>query len=396
MRSMPKISVLVAALGIALLLLCWADAAHAQAGLDNLPDQMAELFRQKTQHWVSVLGGYARRLFFVLATIELTISMTRAYYQQGGTFEGIASVLIERLLFLGFWSTVLLYAPAWMPQLIQSLRNLGGAAIGVTLSPSDVLDRGLSLTADLIAAAFERNLLEGFGLLFPLLIIALTFVFATAEVLAALIDSYLIASAGILLLGFGGSTWTAGIAHNYLRYAFAAGIHLMVTQLVAGVGLQIVIDVGNSVVILDDGFLSAVLWLMAVAILFAYLVRRIPAAVSSIVTGAPVADSGAALIATTAASAHTMRALPTHASAWLGGPTRQISAGASRLLAAREAVGAATLGAISPLSSQSQGHRAPGSARAQQSAQSPRTSAQPDQGTKTEKKPTTNQKDDKS
>lgn len=281
-----------------------ATSASAQAGISGIPQRIEEVFKASTSGWVTTMGGYARRVFLALAGIELTLSFARAYYQRGGTFDAIAAVLIERMLFLGFWSTVLLYAGAWIPDLIQSLRGLGSAAARTTLSPTDVFEYGIGTVGDLGLLAFDENVFEGLVLAIPLTILAITFVFAAAELLGAIIDSYIVASAGIVLLGFGGSTWTAPIAENYLRYALGSGIHLMVVQLVAGLGMsflqELTVEIAGSS---GEGIFGLVLYVMGYALLFAYLLRRIPSTVSSIVTGAVSADSGAVVVATTSAGA---------------------------------------------------------------------------------------------
>ena len=270
------------ALGPAVLLsaLALTHPAHAQLSIDNVPETLIEAFRFHLDQWSNVLLGFAKKLFFALASTELTLSLARAYYEEGGTFDRIGAVLIHRMLFLGFWSTLLFFGPEGIRDLVDSFASLGAAASGQALDPTGILEQGLGLTLELMSLAFDEGVLESAALFFPLTILAIVFVFATAEVVGALIDAYIVASAGIVMLGFGGSRWTAPMAENYLRTAVGAGIHLMVVNLVAAVGMKAVIEIAYVIKGVGDadfpGLVSVVLYVTGAAILFAYLLRRVP------------------------------------------------------------------------------------------------------------------------
>jgi hypothetical protein len=98
------------------------------------------------------------------------------------------------------------------------------------------------------------------------------------------------------------------MAENYLRTAVGAGIHLMVVNLVAAVGMRAVLEIAYVIKGVGDadfpGLVSVVLYVTGAAMLFAYLLRRVPAMVSSIATGAVAADSGNAVVAAAASGAH--------------------------------------------------------------------------------------------
>ena len=182
-------------------MLALANTAHAQLSIDNVPETLIEAFRFHLDKWSEVLLGFAKKLFFALASIELTMSLARAYYEEGGTFDRVGAVLIKRMLFLGFWSTLLFFGPAGIRNLVDSFAALGASASGQALDPTGILEQGLGLTLELMSLAFDEGVLESAALFFPLTILAMVFVFATAEVVGALIDAYIVASAGIVMLG---------------------------------------------------------------------------------------------------------------------------------------------------------------------------------------------------
>lgn len=91
-------------------------------------------------------------------------------------------------------------------------------------------------------------------------------------------------------------------------------------NLVAAVGLKALIDISAVIHGVGKeggtGLMAVVLYVLGAATLFAYLLRRVPATVSSIVSGAISADSGGAVLAAAASGAHmgasavTMTAVP--------------------------------------------------------------------------------------
>ena len=98
--SGPRKSQLRWALGPALLcvMLALANTADAQLSIDNVPETLIEAFRFHLDRWSEVLLGFAKKLFFALASIELTMSLARAYYEEGGTFDRVGAVLILSLI----------------------------------------------------------------------------------------------------------------------------------------------------------------------------------------------------------------------------------------------------------------------------------------------------------
>ena len=61
-----------------------------------------------------------------------------------------------------------------------------------------------------------------------------------AAIILSLVESYIVLSAGVLLMGFGGSRWTKDFALKTVIYAVSVGAKLFVLQLIAGLGAQII------------------------------------------------------------------------------------------------------------------------------------------------------------
>ena len=70
-------------------------------------------------------------------------------------------------------------------------------------------------------------------------IVLLSFVIAAAALLLTFVESYLVVGGAALLLGFGGSRWTAPIAEGYFGYVVKLGTRPLFFYLVLGIGLRL-------------------------------------------------------------------------------------------------------------------------------------------------------------
>ena len=61
-----------------------------------------------------------------------------------------------------------------------------------------------------------------------------------ANVLLALVNAWVLAYAGIFVLGFGGARWTSDIAINYFRSVAGIALKLMTITLLVGIAMSII------------------------------------------------------------------------------------------------------------------------------------------------------------
>ena len=146
----------------------------------------------------------------------------------------------------------------------------------------------------------------------------------------ALVEFYFVTSAGVFLLGFGGSRWTKDIAIKYMTYTLGVGIKLFIIQLVVAVGQSIITSFANS---FETGANSQVFIVIGVTLVYLALVLYLPNIVSGLVSGVSPGGSGSIL----GAAALTAGAIG--ASAIAAGKTA--SAGSSLAKATASAGGAA-------------------------------------------------------
>jgi type IV secretion system protein TrbL len=72
-------------------------------------------------------------------------------------------------------------------------------------------------------------------ILFTCLTLILCYAWMAGMLLVYLVESYIVLGGGVVLLGFGGSRFTAGLADGYLVYVFRVGVKLFVAYLILGI-----------------------------------------------------------------------------------------------------------------------------------------------------------------
>ena len=158
-------------------------------------------------------------------------------------------------------------------------------------------DIGVELIKKLLDAVSAWSPIDSLGVLIAAIVIMVCFGLITAFSIVALVESYIIVYAGILLMGFGGSRWTKDYAIRTLQYAMSVGAKLYVLILLLGIGAKIMakwiadLDAENNVdIVLVIGF----------AITFLALVKILPDLAQGLINGASYGN-GSALTAAAAA-----------------------------------------------------------------------------------------------
>jgi type IV secretion system protein TrbL len=120
---------------------------------------------------------------------------------------------VNQVFFLGLFLALLTNATAWTGAIVESFRSAGAAALranGVAagIAPSDIFDTGVNIAAKMLEALSITAPVQSLFVVLAALIILLGFALIAATIILALVESYIVLSAGVLLMGFGGSRWT--------------------------------------------------------------------------------------------------------------------------------------------------------------------------------------------
>lgn len=192
--------------------------------------------------------------------------------------------MLRKVLAVGFFYALLLNGGTWIRAVIQGFSVAGTSASGITdLSPTGVFDQGLALANKILNSVEGLGILEGF---FPSLVAALTalvvvvsFAIIAAQLLVALVESFIVIGAGILFVGFSGARWTKFFTERYLNYVASVGVKLFVLYLIMGVGMGIAT---RWISVLERGGFSPIpfFYVMGGSLVFLFLTWHIPSVAS--------------------------------------------------------------------------------------------------------------------
>ena len=220
-----------------------APEAIAAETTTNSLDLIINLYKQNASKWESTLSTYALTLFWILAAIDLTLTGIRLAVK-GAEFGEWAAELVNQILFIGFFLVVLKNSSTWATAIVNSFRTAGSQAVVASggtsmIAPSDVFSVGLALASKIMEQATIFQPASSFVFVLFALVLMVCFAIIAALLVVALVESYIVISAGVLFMGFGGSKWTKDFALKILVYAVSVGAKLFVLQLLIGLGQQV-------------------------------------------------------------------------------------------------------------------------------------------------------------
>src|SRR5437867_1916281 len=246
-------------------------------------------YESVTTAWFNSLFPIAQAVFWTLVAIELIWSAIW-WVVDSEDGLGVITALLRTVLAVGFFYALLLYGGTWFRAVIQGFSLAGSSASGVGgLSPTGVFDQGLALANEILNSVEGLGILEG---IFPSLVAAFTglvvvvsFALIAAQLLVALVESFIAIGAGILFVGFSGARWTKFFTERYLSYVASVGVKLFVLYLIMGLGMGIA---ARWMPILERGGFSPIpfFYVMGGSLVFVFLTWHIPSVAGSMMAGA--------------------------------------------------------------------------------------------------------------
>ena len=314
-----------------------AAGPEAMAAIDNagVMDKVSDKFKTHASSWASIIEAVATRLFWTLVTISMVWTFGMMALRKADLGEFFAE-LVRFVIFVGFFWWLLDNGPKIAMAIIESLMEVGGNASAVdgyprSFSASGIVDIGFIL--------FGKTLSEGsvwspassiIGILLGLGILVLTAMIGI-NMMLLLISAWILAYAGIFLLGFGGARWTSDMAISYFKAVLGIAIQIMTMILLIGIGISLINEYYLAMEA-DINFSEMAVILIVTLIIFV-LSNKIPTLVAGIITGASVGGQGIGQFGAGAAMGAAMAAASTAGAA--------ISAGASNMAGGAPAVMAA-------------------------------------------------------
>ena len=219
------------------------------------PSDLLNGYYGASANWISLIHDTAQTLFWALAVIDVTWTCITLVLQHSDLQSWMAG-FIRKILTIGFFAVLLQNGAEWTTAIVNFFISLGSTAGGRSvsdLSASQIMGNGVELAGKMLSgaasAAASTNtspiglLIGGVGSFAPTIILAvgsviiiLAFVMIALHFVMAMVEAYVVVGAGYIFLGFGGSRWTVPYTEKYLGMVVAAGVRIMVLELVIGMG----------------------------------------------------------------------------------------------------------------------------------------------------------------
>jgi type IV secretion system protein TrbL len=158
------------------------------------------------------------------------------------------------------------------------------------IRPSDIFDVGLRLASTLLADLSVLSPVFSLVLVLSSFFLLIAFGLIAATLIVALVEAFIIVSAGVLMMGFGGSRWTKDYAVRTFQYCLSVGAKLFIVQLLAGLMIAVIAPWTT----IDAAALTRswtfLLVPLGISLVFVVLIRTIPELVQGIVNGTSLSN----------------------------------------------------------------------------------------------------------
>ncbi len=280
-------------------------------------DQILYQFETIATGGVPQVRALVMSTFWILATIDACMDFL-TNLEDGDHFK----ILIQKCLKIGFW---LFFVNSWglFCNVIKNSLIMAGSVIGSGASmslmqhPSEIVSQGI-LTLDPILEYESKftgitDVMANFGMLMACIISylfgCLAYVLLGIQVVLTYVEFYLMCALFTVFVPFGVTKWTSFLAEKAIGGVIAYGVKLMVLSCIVSIIPDTLNAYGNGFTLTPENALTAMISLVAVGVLLAFLSWAAPALAASMMTGGPsltggsVAMAGAAVAAGTAIAA---------------------------------------------------------------------------------------------
>lgn len=277
-------------LAVLLSVLLVSQTASAAIDQSGVLDEVADRFMTQSATWGATITTYATWLFWTLATISMVWTFGMLALRKADIGDFFAE-LVRFTIFTGFFWWLLENGPRFAMDIVNSLRDVGAAAGGVTrtLTPSTPLDIAFDIIVKAGKSYSVLHPIDNLAIFFTTLAILACMAVVAANVLLALVTAWVMAYAGIFVLGFGGARWTSDIAINYFRAVAGIALKLMTMTLLIGVAVA-VMD-GFHADLQEGAPMRELLVIFVVALVLVVLIHSIPNVIAGLIPGGGQAAS---------------------------------------------------------------------------------------------------------
>lgn len=264
-------------------------------------DQICYQFETIATGGVPQIRALVIATFWMLATIDACMAFL-TNLDDGDHFK----IMIQKCLKIGFWLFLLNNWGVFLNVIKDSFIMVGsvmgsGAGIDVMQHPSRIVSMGIVTLEPIIKFEAQytgwTRVVSNLGMvlagILAYLFGCLAYIILGIQVVVTYVEFYLVCALLTVFVPFGVTKWTSFLAEKAIGGVIAYGVKLMTLSCVA----SIIPDVINayspgSLELTLDNALTAMVSLVAVAIMFMFLSWQAPALAASVMTGGPSLTAG--------------------------------------------------------------------------------------------------------
>jgi type IV secretion system protein TrbL len=247
----------------------------------------------------NVTEAAGQNLFVGLSAIDMVWVVGWGAAGGLGLME-ITALGARTLLGIGFFYWLLTNGPAFSNAIIQSFAMIGGQASGAiggvpVVVPSDIFNAGVNIAHHIWEAMTWHD--PGLCILLVLAGLILLWVFARliGMMVEVIVESVIMTALGLVLLGFGGTSFTREYAIAFLRFCVSIGFKRMVLQVLVGIGTHWIVQFALTLQAGISPDWDTICYLVALPLLMLRLVETLPYRAQDIINGAVSHGSGSML-----------------------------------------------------------------------------------------------------
>ncbi|MBX6964239.1 P-type conjugative transfer protein TrbL [Alcaligenes faecalis] len=274
--------------GSALVLLSQSAFAAIEKG--GVLNEVSDRFLTASSTWAGTITQYASWLFWTLVVISMVWTFGMMALRKADIGEFFAE-FVRFTIFTGFFWWLLINGPNFAMDIVNSLRTIAAEASGLlrALGPSTPIDIAFDILAKAAKSYSVTSPIDNLSIFLTTLAILACMAVVAANVLLALITAWVLAYAGVFVLGFGGARWTSDIALNYFRSVMGIALKLMTITLLVGIAVSI-ID-GYHADLANKASMDELLVIFVVSLVLVILVNSIPNVIAGLIPGGGAAAS---------------------------------------------------------------------------------------------------------
>ena len=302
-------------------------------GQTDIGSQVTGQFANAIKGFGTQIEAYAERLFWSLAAISLVWTGAMLALRKADLIDFFGE-LVRFIVTTGFFYWLLVNGTTIATSIVTSLQQAGSSVGGGGAGQGNtVLQLALAFSHKAVSNASVWNLkMAPLWALIAIIGVVLG-CYLVVTIIIAGITALTLVYAGVFVLGFGGSKYTSEIAISYYKAVIAAGLRLFTLNLLMNTAVQLVTNAMNA----DMGQIDNALSTLALLVIVAMLVDKVPAMVAGLVSHNHIGSPGSAVGTLTGAASLAAQGVAAVAT---GGSSLAVSGGNAVKNAAMRAVAA--------------------------------------------------------